>query len=209
MTIAEIRETIYRLDGPLRSVTGETEQLLRKVRLFPDSTVLDVGAGTGYLSLPLARVLSDGGCVYAVDRCGELLQVLEEKASQSGLGSRIRVCEGAALQLQFPSGSFDFVFSSYLLHELADEAPEALREMHRVLKPLGEVVIADYRLTADRDRCRQIEKWYQAQADGGGEDELHLRFRLEDVESMLLAAGFRNIRLATWMDFHMHVAATK
>jgi len=209
MTATEIKETIYRLDGPLRSAIGETDQLLRSVRLMPDSTVLDVGAGTGYLSLPLARVLGEGGCVYALDTCSELLQVLETKASQRGLDGRIQASRGSAIHLEYPSATFDFVFSSYLLHELAGEAPAALREMHRVLKPLGEIVLADYRLTADQDRCRQIEEWYQAQADGGGAGELHLRFRLQDLESMLLAAGFHNIRLATWMDFHMHAVATK
>jgi SAM-dependent methyltransferase len=209
MTATEIKETIYRLDGPLRSAIGETEQLLRRVRLMPDSTVLDVGAGTGYLSLPLARVLDEGGCVYALDTCGELLQVLETKASQRGLDGRIRTSQGSALRLEYPSASFDFVFSSYLLHELAEQAPAALREMHRVLKPLGEIVLADYRLTADQDRCRQIEEWYQAQADGAGPGELHLRFRLQDIESMLLAAGFHNIRLSTWMEFHMHAVATR
>lgn len=209
MTSAAIKETIYRLDGPLRTATGEADELLRKVRVCPGNSILDVGAGTGYLSLPLARAVGDGGCVYSLDASGELLQVLQAKASRCGLSERIQTFEGSALHLDYPSELFDFVFSSYLLHELADEAPLALREMRRVLKPLGELVIADYRLTADLDRCREIENWYRAQADGGGPEETHLRFRLEDMEKMLLKTGFRNIRLCTWMDFHMHAAATK
>ena len=206
---AAIQETIYRLDGPLRQVLGEPEALLQQAPVRPGSQVLDVGAGTGYLSLTLARAVGRQGRVHCVDACPELLHVLQGKAHRQGLSERLSLHAGSALRLDFPDEHFDAIFSSYLLHELAEQAPAALREMYRVLRPLGQVVLADFRRVEDSQRCREIEAWYGAQADGGGEREVHLRFSLADMERMLLEAGFRQPRLSTWMDFHMHIIATK
>jgi SAM-dependent methyltransferase len=208
-TAAELKETIYRLDGPLRWALGEANELLRRVDVRPGHVVLDLGAGTGYVTLPLARAVGDEGVVHCLDQYGELLEVLEGKVRRSGLAHRLRPQQGSATDLPYPDESFDFVFSTYLLHELAEDAPAALSEVHRVLKPLGQVVLADYRRIADPERRREIEGWYAAQADGGGDGEVHLRFELGEVERMLLAAGFREIELASWLDFHMHAVARK
>ena len=205
----EVRETLYRLDGPLRWAIGEAHELLRKVHVRSGDTVLDVGAGTGYLALPLARAVGSAGRVHCADLSKNLLERLEEKARSQRLAERLCATECSALELPYPDDTFDFVFSSYLLHELGDAAPVALREMHRVLRPLGQVVLADYRKLADEGRQREIEAWYAAQRDNAGEDEIHLRFGLEDVEKMLLAAGFHGIELASWLDFHLHAIARK
>jgi len=205
---AHISETIYRLDGPLRWAVGEANELIRKTRLHPGVTVLDVGAGTGYLSIPLARVVGESGSVHSFDASPELLSVLGEKAARQGYARRITLRQGPAERLSYPDGFFDFVFSSYTLHELEDPMP-ALREMHRVLKPLGEVAISDYRRIEDEGRRSEIEGWYARQADQHGDRESHLRFSLQAMESMLACAGFRDIQLSTWLDFHMHAVATK
>jgi ubiquinone/menaquinone biosynthesis C-methylase UbiE len=206
---AAVRETVYRLDGPLRWALGENYELVERLAVVPGRRVLDIGAGTGYLTLPLAERVGTTGRVDAVDASEDLLEVLARKAEKSGLAGRIVCTVGRACELPFADETFDCVSSSYLLHELADRAQEALVEMHRVLKPLGRVVLADYRRIEDQERWREIEAWYGAQADGAGPDEVHLRFDLAEMERMLLRAGFQDVELTTWKSFHMHATARR
>lgn len=209
MTPAEIKETIYRLDGPLRWALGEPHELLRGVAPRPGQVVADFGAGTGYLTIPLAKAVGAVGAVHAIDRCGPLLEVLSQKARRQGLERTIRLLESSVLSVPLPDESCDLVASAYLLHELAEQAVPALREAWRLLRPNGQIVIADFRRIEDAERRRQIEAWYQAQPDGGGLEERHLRFSLAELEQMLLVAGFSDIELRTWHDFHSHALARK
>lgn len=204
-----VRETIYRLDGPLRWALGENHELADLAGLRPGARVLDVGAGTGYLTLALAKRVGRDGLVVAVDSSAELLSVLEAKAAKADLSPPIRCVRCSALALQFPDDEFDAVCSSYLLHELVEGAPRALAEMHRVLRPGGRLVLADYRRIEDLSRRHEIEAWYAAQKDSVGPDEVHLRFALGDMERMLLATGFEQLHLATWKEFHLHAQARK
>jgi ubiquinone/menaquinone biosynthesis C-methylase UbiE len=204
-----IRETIYRLDGPLRWALGENHELADLAGLRPGGRALDVGAGTGYLTLTLAKRVGRDGLVAAVDSAPELLAVLAAKAEKANLSPPIRCVRGSALALQFPDDEFDAVCSSYLLHELCEGAPHALAEMHRVLRPGGRLVLADYRRIEDIPRRREIEAWYAAQKDAVGPDEVHLRFALGDIERMLVGTGFEQIEVATWKEFHLHARARK
>jgi ubiquinone/menaquinone biosynthesis C-methylase UbiE len=204
-----IQQTIYRLDGPLRWAVGENYELVDKVAVRPGHQILDIGAGTGYLSIPLAAKVGRDGRVAALDLHKEMLSTLARKAEKRGLGQQIVCTTGHACDLPFTDETFDFVFCSYLLHELGDEAPEALREMYRVLKPLGQVVLADYRRIEDEEQRQAIESWYAVQADSAGPGEVHLRFGLGEMEQMLLQAGFRDVSLATWKGFHMHATARR
>nr|VFJ46087.1 MAG: Ubiquinone/menaquinone biosynthesis C-methylase UbiE [Candidatus Kentron sp. DK] len=204
-----IRETVYRLDGPLRWAIGENTALVRKGDVDIGATVLDVGAGTGYLSLPLAKAVGDTGHVVCLDTSPELLGVLRTKARQHRLEDRLRFEISNAEQIPFADNHFDAVFSSYTLHECGSRADVLLREMWRVLKPHRRLVLADYRAIEDRDQRGQIEAWYQAHGDNAGDDELHLRFSLAELERMLHEAGFSSVELCTWADFHMHAIAIK
>lgn len=202
----EVAETIYRLDGPLRWALGEVELLLRLAEARPGERVLDVGAGTGYATVPAARAVGGEGAVHCVDGSAPLLRVLTERVHEARLPAPVTTEVTPLVPLPVPDRSMDLVLCTYVLHEL-DDAAAAVAEMHRVLRPGGRLAIADYRKTSDPVRNRRIEAWYARQPDGAGPDERHLRFTLADTEDMLRAAGFQRLRLSTWHDFHTHAVA--
>lgn len=104
----------------------------------PDRRVLDVGCGPGDLTIRLAPRCQE---VWGVDVTPEMIRVAEGKvASQPG-----NVCfrEADACDLPFESHSFDTVMSVNALQTM-EQPEQALREMHRVLRPGGELLLITY-----------------------------------------------------------------
>jgi ubiquinone/menaquinone biosynthesis C-methylase UbiE len=107
--------------------------------LLPDlhgKHVLEVGCGTGNISLELAR---RGARVVGVDVSGPMLAAAAQKARQHDL--RLAWIRGSAAALPFPQSSFDGVISILALDFMADR-PGVVREMARVLRPRGFLLLA-------------------------------------------------------------------
>lgn len=107
-----------------------------------DETVVDLGAGSGFLSLALAQHLPTGR-VIAVDVSADMLQRLEQAARRRGLEQRIQIHHAPAEQTQLPDRSAQRLVSSHMIHELADPGA-AFAEMARLLAPGGRLVLCDY-----------------------------------------------------------------
>lgn len=117
-------------------------RLVNEAALSPGLRVLDVGCGTGTLTLALKRACPATE-VTGVDIDPDALAVAEGKARAEALV--VTFLRGSATDLPVPAESFDRVCSSLLLHHLAaDQRLKALREMGRVLKPGGSLLIADW-----------------------------------------------------------------
>lgn len=119
----------------------------------PGMEAVDLGSGTGQLTLPVAR---RGAKVTAVDVSDTMVELLVEKARAEGLRSVTGlVCPIERLTL--PPGSADLVVSCYALHHLRDRDKEALvREAAGWLRPGGRLVVADMmfgRGATSRDRA--------------------------------------------------------
>jgi ubiquinone/menaquinone biosynthesis C-methylase UbiE len=105
----------------------------------PELTVLDLGCGTGAVTLLLA---SRGITVQAVDHSPEMIEVAKDKAQRAGLAERIAFHVGDVRDLPFESGRFDGVTCQRVLHHLSDPAT-VLAEVDRVLKPGGFFYLSD------------------------------------------------------------------
>ncbi|MET9342183.1 methyltransferase domain-containing protein [Nonomuraea sp. NPDC003804] len=115
---------------------ADPEVLAAAADLSPD-TVLDVGCGTGRL-LSLAAGRWPRARLYGVDPAGEMVRVAGEKLPRA----RLHVC--GAERLPFPDRSFDLVLSTTAFGHWQDQ-PAGLREIARVLRRPGRLVLAEHR----------------------------------------------------------------
>lgn len=119
--------------------SGMTEAIVAAARIERGMRVLDVACGTGEPAISIATLLHGTGEVIGVDISSAPLEIARQRAGQRGL-TNARFEQGDAHQLIFPDDSFDRITSRLGIMFFAD-LPNALRQMHRVLKPAGRVTL--------------------------------------------------------------------
>ncbi len=111
------------------------EAVLMAARILPDQTVLDVGAGTGFLTEAASRKARK---VIALDFSESM--IAEARTKLAGKNVEFRI--GSAEEIPLPDGSVDAVIGNMVLHHC--QSPEkAVKEMTRVLAPRGRLVLSD------------------------------------------------------------------
>jgi len=117
-------------------------RLVAQAELGPGQRVLDLGCGTGTLTL-LAKGTVPGAELVGIDPDADALEIARAKSVRAGL--EIRFDRGSATALPYPEGGFDRVLSSLVLHHLDPEGKRAAaREVYRVLRPGGALHVADW-----------------------------------------------------------------
>jgi len=114
--------------------------LLDRLPLVPGSVIVDVGAGTGWLSLELAQRSGLGTTVHAVDPWGAACARLRRKIALIGLAN-VFVHEQDAASLPLPSSTADLVVSNLGVNNF-ENAPAVLAECFRVLRPGGRIFLS-------------------------------------------------------------------
>lgn len=108
----------------------------------PDESILDLGCGTGTLAFSIARECAAAN-VWGLDADTAALSIARAKQAREGL--RVHWSQGLAQAAPFPDNAFDAVTSSLFFHHLRrDGKLAALREVVRILRPGGRMVVADW-----------------------------------------------------------------
>jgi SAM-dependent methyltransferase len=170
---------------------------LRLVGLQAGETFLDVAAGTGGLSLPAARL---GARVLATDWSPKMIEHFTARVRAEGLDAEGRVMDCHALDL--PDNSYDVTGSQFGVMLVPDQ-PQALREMVRVTRPGGRVLLIAYGNPAEFEALHFFIGAAQAvipEFEGPPEDEPLLEFQVADPDVLrqrLIAAGLTDITVDT------------
>jgi ubiquinone/menaquinone biosynthesis C-methylase UbiE len=130
----------YTFDNPLRRFIQNPEKIL-KPYVREGDTVLDVGPGMGYFSIPLARLVGEKGRVFAADVQQEMLNVLQKRAQKAGVEQRItlHLCEKESLGL---NTKFKFALAFWMVHEVPEQET-FFKEIRSLMKPNGELLISE------------------------------------------------------------------
>ncbi|KUH31910.1 ubiquinone biosynthesis protein [Thermococcus celericrescens] len=173
---AELGERYERIDGPLERFF---DPLRRKASRFVAGRVLEIGVGTGFM-LPYYPEDIE---LHTIDAVPEMLEVAKKKAKELGLNASFYVMD--AERLEFPDESFDTVLSTFVFCTVPN--PEnAMKEIHRVLKPGGRAIFLEH----TKSDCRLLNWLFLKPLD------VLLGFLLEDNtlrETHLLARNYFEI----------------
>jgi ubiquinone/menaquinone biosynthesis C-methylase UbiE len=118
------------------------QRLVAEATVGPGQRVLDLGCGTGTLGILLLRQHPHARFV-GLDRDAGILRRAQAKAGRAR--TPMHLDQGTAVQLPYVDGTFDWVLASLMLHHLtpADQR-QALHEAFRVLRPGGQILVADF-----------------------------------------------------------------
>ncbi len=122
--------------------------------------VLEVAVGTGVQLVRLAEA-NDRGRTVGLEPAAGMLRQARRRVDAAGLGDRVELIEGSALELPFGDETFDLVVNGYMLDLLPRaEIPRALAEFKRVLRPGGRLVLSN--MTKGERRRERIWDWLYA-----------------------------------------------
>jgi len=150
------------LERPEREVEERTDLLIENLPIGLGDAVADIGAGTGYFSLPMARLVGAAGTVYAVDIQPQMLAIVADRASREGLAN-IEPVLATAKDPNLPAESIGMALFVDAYHEF--EWPfEVMSAVYESLVPGGKVVLIEYRAEDRRVPIRKLHKMSEQQA---------------------------------------------
>ncbi len=153
------------MDNLIRRLASSPSKFAEK-HVAPGQVVADLGSGSGFYALPMARRVGASGKVFAVDFDAKAVKALSTKAEGLNLGAVVDARVGSAAQLGFiPDASTDFVLGSGLLCCMADHGG-AVGEIKRILKPGGRAYLSVTKAFRKSDpRAVSREEWRKILAE--------------------------------------------
>jgi len=142
-------EHAERLLADERAQSFPPEGALRTAGVGPGMTVLDLGCGPGFFTIPAHQIVGPSGHVIAADVQPEMLDHLRGRLSTAGI-TDIEVVHSGEGHAPVADHLADVVLAAFVLHEANDPA-SFIAECARIVKPHGAVAIIEWRHDADLD----------------------------------------------------------
>jgi len=162
----EIAQTMHWQGAPwLTREEREKEEdcttMVKQLKVQPGQIVCDLGAGNGFYTLWLARLVGEKGRVLAVDIQPEMLEMLKQRAEKEKI-SNIETILGTTIDPKLPEGKVDLVLLVDTYHELSNPV-EVLAGIRKSLKPHGRLALVEFRLEDDSVPIKVLHRMSKAQ----------------------------------------------
>jgi len=173
---------IAMLEDPKRDVYQKPGEVVAALALKPGQVVADIGAGSGYFAVRLAREVGSGGRVYGVDVSPEMIVHLNRRLRDAAV-TNVQTVLSAPDDPLLPDASVDRFFICDTWHHIDDQA-KYLGLMKKMLRPGGQVVMIDF-------QKRELPVG----------PPLAMKIAREDLVKQMEGAGFRLAREHTFLPY--------
>ena len=168
-------EWIKRLERPERVANLHVDDIIAKLGLRPGMVVADIGAGPAIFSLPLAKAVSPGGKVYAVEVDQGFIDHINAKLKSQNV-TNVHPVLGKFTDPNLPAKDVDLAFFHDVLHHI-DKRSEYLKALAAYIKPAGRIVVIDLDATK-----------------GSHRDDPSLQVRREELDGWMAQLGFKPLQ---------------
>jgi len=185
---SQMEKMVDSYDAYMKRATFGHEQALRQTTVElagvqPGDCVLEVGCGTGSLTLAAKRQAGLSGKVFGIDIITGMIEVSQRKAAEAH--EEITFQEGSIDNIPFSADQFDVVMCSFMIFHMSEETRrKGISEIHRVLKPGGRLLVLDLAMPT-RPFQRAIAQ--RLLGFSAGDD-------LRDLLPLMEASGFSDLK---------------
>ncbi len=176
------------LDDPKRLFFENPEVILSEAGVKPGEVVADIGCGTGFFTIPLARHVGKTGTVYALDTSPTMIKKLQIRTKYL---EQVKPTHSKENRFPLETESIDFVLLVNMVHEL-ENWKLFFKEVGRVLKRGGRVCVVDFK---------------KKKMSMG--PPLKVRLTEARLREMLQLSGYRSIKHLSPLPFHNGLIAVK
>lgn len=183
---SQMEQMVAPYDSYMSEVTFGKEQTLRETtvnlaQVKPGDVVLEVGCGTGTLTLEAKRQAGPTGKVFGIDVIPGMIELSQRKAEQTHQDITFQL--GSIDDIPFPANYFDVVLCSFMIFHMSETTRrQGIAEVYRVLKPMGRLLVLDLAASP------------QTQAQGSSGDQLQPDLR--ELLPLMEVLGFSDVEIA-------------
>lgn len=184
---SQMEKMVPSYDSYMRKVTLGRERALRETtvslaQVKPGDCVLEVGCGTGTLTLAAKRRTGPSGKVFGIDIIPGMIELSQGKAAEANEDIAFQV--GSVDNIPFPENQFDVVMCSFMIFHMSEDIRrKGIAEIYRVLKPQGRLLVLDLALPA-----RPMQRAIAKKLFGG-----MLQHDLQELSPLMNASGFSGV----------------
>jgi ubiquinone/menaquinone biosynthesis C-methylase UbiE len=187
---SQMEQMVPSYDSYMKKMTFGRERALREMtvnlaQVKAGDCVLEVGCGTGTLTLAAKRRAGPSGKVFGIDVIPGMIELSQRKAAQAKEDITFR--SGSIDDIPFPANQFDVVMCSFMIFHMSEEVRrKGITEIYRVLKPQGRLLVLDLALPTQPLPRAIAQKLF------GG----MLQHDLRELLPLMDATGFSDVEIA-------------